>query len=120
MKTINTFFAVLLVAVMSSNSFAQMHDHSSMGTAKTETIKVSGNCDMCKTRIEKAAKVEGVTKADWNSETKNLTLVYNSSKVTSEAVQKKIASVGHDAGKIKADDKVYAKLPGCCQYKRLK
>jgi len=110
MKTINMFFALLFVAVMSSASFAQ--------TTKTETIKVGGSCGMCESRIEKAAKVDGVTKADWNSETKMLTLVYNPSKITSEAVQKKIAALGHDAGKIKADDKVYASLPGCCKYDR--
>ena len=40
---------------------------------KTEKFKVYGNCGMCESRIEKAAKtVDGVTAADWNKETKIL------------------------------------------------
>jgi cation transport ATPase len=107
MKTVK-FIIALIAIVMGTSIYAQ---------TKTETIKVSGNCGMCKTRIEKAAKIEGVSSADWNKETKVLTLVYNPSKVKSDDVQKKIAAVGHDTEKFKADDKVYSKLPGCCQYR---
>ena len=84
---------------------------------KTETIKVSGNCESCKARIEKAAKEAGVTKADWSDKTKVLTLVYDLSKVKSDDVQKKIAAVGHDTPKFKATAAVYNALPGCCKYR---
>ena len=84
---------------------------------KTQTIKVSGNCESCKTRIEKAAKVEGVTKATWDSKTAVLTIVYNPEKVTSDDIQRKVAAVGHDTPKYKATDKVYNALPGCCKYR---
>ena len=84
---------------------------------KTETIKVSGKCETCKVRIEKAAKVDGVTKADWSTKTKVLTLVYNPAKVKSDDVQKKIAAVGHDTPKYKATAAAYNALPGCCKYR---
>jgi len=84
---------------------------------KTEAIKVSGNCETCKARIEKAAKVDGVTKADWSVKTKVLTLVYNPAKVKSDDVQKKIAAVGHDTQKYKATTATYNALPGCCKYR---
>ena len=84
---------------------------------KTETIKVSGNCETCKARIEKAAKVAGVAKADWSTKTKMLTLVYDPAKVKSDDVQKKIAAVGHDTPKYKATAAVYNALPGCCKYR---
>jgi len=84
---------------------------------KTEAIKVSGNCETCKARIEKAAKVAGVDKADWSTKTKVLTLVYNPAKVKSDDVQKKIAAVGHDTPKYKATAAVYNALPGCCKYR---
>jgi len=113
MKTVKLFFAALLLAVISSNTYAQ-------SATKTENIKVWGQCGMCKARIEKAAKVDGVTKAVWSDETKMLSLVYNPSKVTSDDIQKKIAAVGHDTEKFKADDKAYSKLPGCCKYERKK
>lgn len=120
MKTLKFIIAATLAVIFGTNSFAQMHDHSKMDMTKSETIKVWGNCGTCKARIEKAAKVDGVSSADWNKETKVLTLVYDPSKVKSDDIQKKIAAVGHDTEKFKADDKVYAKLPGCCQYERKK
>ena len=86
--------------------------------SKTEIIKVLGNCGTCKAKIEKAAKVDGVSKAEWNQDTKKLTLVYDPSKVTTDVVQKKIAAVGYDTEKYKAEDKAYQKLDACCQYDR--
>jgi len=90
-------------------------------SSKTEEFKVYGNCGMCETRIEKAAKsVDGITTADWNKDTKMLTLSYNPGKVEILDVHKAIAKVGHDTEKAKAEDKVYNDLPGCCQYERKK
>jgi mercuric ion binding protein len=120
MKTVKFLIVAVLAIVAGTNAFAQVQDHNTLASTKTETIKVYGNCDMCKTRIEKAAKIEGVSKAEWSDETKLLTLVYDPSKVNSDDVQKKIAAVGHDTGKFKADDKVYNGLPGCCKYERSK
>jgi copper chaperone CopZ len=117
MKTLKFIAIAVLAIVLGNNSFAQMSDHSRMAATKTETIKVSGNCDQCKARIEKAAKIDGVSKAEWNKDTKLLTLVYDPSKTKSEDVQKKIASAGHDTEKEKAGDKAYNALPGCCQYR---
>jgi len=88
---------------------------------KTENFKVYGNCGMCKARIEKAAKaIDGVSAADWNDETKMIALTFDDSKTDADKVQVAIAKVGHDTEKHKATDKVYSKLPGCCQYDRAK
>jgi mercuric ion binding protein len=115
MKTLK--FIVLSILLLSTNIFVQAQDHSKLATQNTESIKVSGNCDMCKARIEKAAKIDGVNKAEWSDETKLLTLVYNPAIVSSDVVQKKIAAAGHDTEKIKADESAYNKLPGCCKYR---
>ena len=117
---IKFIITAVLAIVLGTNTFTQIHDHNNMASSKTDTIKVSGNCDMCKTRIEKAAKIEGVSKAEWNHKTKLLTLQYNPLKVKSDDIQKKIAAAGHDTEKFKADDKVYNSLPGCCKYDRNK
>jgi len=114
MKTVKIIIVAILAIVLTSNVYSQST------TTKTETIKVSGNCDMCKARIEKAAKIDGVSKASWDSDTKMLSVVYNPSKITNDDIQKKIAAVGHDTEKFKGDDKAYAKLPGCCKYDRKK
>lgn len=86
---------------------------------KTEKFKVYGNCDMCKTRIEKAAKsVEGVSAADWNKETKMMEVTLDDSKTDVHKVEMAIAKVGHDTEEYKAKDEVYNELPGCCKYDR--
>ncbi len=85
---------------------------------KTEKIDVSGACGMCKTRIEKAATgVDGVKDAVWDSKTQVLKVTYDEKKTSIESVQKAVVAVGHDSGKLKADDKVYNALPGCCKYR---
>ncbi|MGC4127986.1 MAG: TonB-dependent receptor [Bergeyella sp.] len=79
---------------------------------------VKGNCGMCKSRIEKAAKTAGAESAVWNAETQKVTLNFDASKTSADAILKKIAEVGHDNEKYKASDEVYSKLPGCCLYDR--
>jgi periplasmic mercuric ion binding protein len=119
MKTIKLFLAIILVATVSGNLSAQTSAKPS-GQLKTETLKVWGNCDMCKDRIEKAVKAEGATSASWDVKTKMLSVSYYPSKTNPDALGRKLASVGHDTEKFKAPDDVYAKLPGCCHYERAK
>jgi copper chaperone CopZ len=87
--------------------------------SKTEKFKVYGNCGMCQTRIEKAAKsVEGVSKAKWNSDNSILTVTYDENKAKIIDIHKAVAKVGHDTDLEKADATVYSNLPGCCKYDR--
>jgi len=81
------------------------------------SFQVSGNCGMCKSRIEKAAKEAGATNASWNDESKQLKVTF-ASNTSVEAIQKKVAAVGHDNAGAKASDDVYNKLHGCCKYER--
>lgn len=83
----------------------------------TEVVTVKGNCGECKERIEKAAYIKGVKRAEWDKETKELTVTYRPSKTNTDDILKSIADVGHDSDKYISDDKVYNKLPGCCQYR---
>jgi copper chaperone CopZ len=119
MKTIKYLISIITLFI-GLHTFAQNHDHHTMATSQTDTFKVSGNCGMCKSRIEKAAKIEGVTKAEWNQKTKLIVVTYDPAKTNSDDVQKKIALVGHDTEKFSAEDKTYNSLPGCCKYERKK
>ena len=86
--------------------------------AATGMLKAGGLCDMCKTRIEQAAKeVDGVTKAEWDRDTKMLAIEFDSAKTGLEAISKAVAKAGHDTDKDEADDDVYDELPGCCKYR---
>ncbi|MFH2065082.1 MAG: heavy-metal-associated domain-containing protein [Pseudomonadota bacterium] len=85
----------------------------------TEKFAVKGNCDLCKNRIETAARsVEGVTAADWNMETKILAVSFDPSRTNVHSIQMAIANTGHDTPMHKAKQEVYDKLPGCCKYRR--
>lgn len=109
----NIVITLTLIIALGFTSFAQ--------ELKTGKIKVYGECGMCEKRIDKAAKsVDGVTKAEWNKETKMLEVTYDTTKTNLEKIQTAVAKVGHDTDAIKADDKTYSSLPGCCKYERPK
>ena len=74
MKTLKIFLPALFMVVIGVTISAQSQGHMNMTTTKTETLKVWGNCDECKARIEKTVKAEGATSADWNMKTKILTV----------------------------------------------
>lgn len=86
---------------------------------KTERFKVYGNCGTCEERIETAAKsVDGVSKAEWNKETKMMQVTLDDSKTDVHKVHMAIAKAGHDTEMHKATDEAYNNLPGCCKYDR--
>ena len=94
----------------------------SLSQSKGKTVKedflVSGNCIMCKNRIETATlKLNGVKYVNWNSKTSNFSIIYNSKKVTIDEIKSKIAEVGHDNGKYISTLETYDGLPDCCRYR---
>ena len=96
-----------------------MHAQSATGVASEHAMfGVKGSCDMCKERIEKAAKgVNGVLSAHWDKDTQMIHLQYDPQKTSPKAISKAIAKVGHDTDMDKADKAVYDKLPACCHYR---
>lgn len=95
---------------MSSSSSSKSIQHAS--------FMVSGNCEMCKERIEAVAKsVKGVSSAVWNDKTKKIDVDYNSTSTNLDEIQKTIAIIGHDTDRYKADDSTYEALPECCKYR---
>lgn len=110
MKTIK-FFGAAILALSSTAVFAQQ---------KNSSFKVSGNCGMCKNRIEKAAKAAGATSINWNADKQFASVSFDSTKVSLDAIQSKIAEAGYDTEKFTASNEAYTSLPGCCQYERVK
>lgn len=103
-----------IIALLLSFTFAFAQGNKDI---TTEQIKVSGNCGDCKKRIEKAAYIPGVKRAEWDSKTQLLTVTYRPSKTSATQIETNIANAGHDAGDIKAPEEAYKKLPSCCAYK---
>jgi copper chaperone CopZ len=112
MKSLSKIVMVITVLLSTVNSFAQTKN------AKTETVKIYGNCEMCKTTIEKAGNVKNIATVEWNKDTKMATINYDSKKTNQDEILKRIALAGYDSEKFLAPDDVYTKLPGCCQYSR--
>jgi len=82
-------------------------------------FKVSGNCEMCKSTIEKAVgTLDGINVANWNVDTKQMHVSFNKDKVSLDKIHRTIAAAGYDTEKVKGDDNAYSKLPECCQYTR--
>lgn len=102
---------------MKNNSMEENMDMKA--NVENTSFKVSGNCEMCKARIEKVVnQLEGVNSATWDIETKMLNVSYNKDKIKLSAIHKVIAKVGHDTEKESATMEAYNTLPPCCQYSR--
>ena len=101
------------LVILAGTCFAMAQESSVQETQ----FKVFGNCNMCKARIEKAIKIDGVSYAKWNKSSKMLKVAFDTTTVTGDSLQQRIAAVGHDTEKFKAQDSVYEDLPGCCLYR---
>ncbi len=84
----------------------------------TTTFKIDGNCQLCKDRIEKSLDISGVTFAEWDPETKLITVRFNDNKITLEEIHAAVGNVGHATEKVSANPDKQAKLPACCQPKK--
>ena len=110
MKSLKIFSTFLLCCAIATTSFSQK--------TKTETFQVSGNCGMCEAKIEKAAKAAGASYADWNKDTKVITVKYSSTSSNLAKIQKSIADAGYDNVGVKTTTEAYDKLHDCCKYDR--
>ena len=86
----------------------------------TKTILVKGECGKCKDKIEAALDMPGVTFAEWNKETKMLTVRYNDKKVSEDDIHTTISNLGYATGKVAANKESQAKLANCCKPKEVK
>ena len=64
--------------------------------AKTESVKIYGNCEMCEKTIETAGSVKKIANVDWNKDSKMATITYDSTKTNQDEILKRIALAGYD------------------------
>lgn len=111
MKAIKFLILSFALVAISSAGFAQ---------EKSVTIKVAGECGMCKKKIESSAKKAGATFALWNAEAKELQIKFDTTATNQKKIEKAIAKTGYDTPGFKATDEDYDKLDDCCKYERKK
>jgi periplasmic mercuric ion binding protein len=116
------FFVLFLLAFAQITAFAQ--SKTTAQTVQTDakgitntTLNVSGNCGMCKRRIEEACVIKGVKSAKWDAKTGVLNISFDSKRTNLDKIGAAIAKAGYDNDRAKTSDKAYNKLPQCCQYK---
>ncbi len=129
MKTCKTILTLCISIFFGIQSFAGTNiltheDSTTTIVQAVDSFGVIGNCGMCKRTIEKSAlAVAGVNKAFWNSDKQLLTVTFNDASFPKndnrlDAIKTAVAKSGYDTDTIKAEDKAYEGLPGCCKYDR--
>jgi mercuric ion binding protein len=108
----NKYFLISLVLLFFSCSKKE--------NEKDASVKVWGNCGMCKQTIEKSLDHPAVYTKEWSPETKKLSVSFDSTKISLAEIHKKIATSGYDTEQSYADEEAYKNLHSCCQYKRRK
>lgn len=81
----------------------------------TTTFMVKGQCGECKENIEKALDIPGVSFAEWNEESKMLTVRYNDKKISEDEIHNLISNTGYATNKLAANMEAQSKLSACCQ-----
>jgi Cu(I)/Ag(I) efflux system membrane fusion protein len=80
-------------------------------------FKASGNCEMCKERIEQALDVPGIKHAVYLTQEKIVQVSFNANKISLEQIQRLVSMAGHDTELFRAEEDAYRKLPDCCRYR---
>ncbi len=107
-----TFFANTNIIAQSDTSKKPL-----VTTLTDTTFLVNGVCEMCKFTIESAAKIKGVERAEWNVETKVLSLSYFPNSTSVAEVSKAVNKSGYDTEYQMATQEDYEKLHKCCYYR---
>lgn len=109
MKTINKIFLSLAAILTVNLASAQV--------AQDTSMLVNGVCNMCKSTIEHASKMPGVRSAEWDVETKVLSISYNPEEVSLQQISDSINASGYDTEYNTASDEAYYSLHKCCYYR---
>jgi mercuric ion binding protein len=120
---------ILSVAILAAMGFTSCKNEAKEETVTTSNevskemamvdvaFGVRGNCGMCKSTIEKAAKgVEGVFKATWDVDKKNVEVSFDDTKTDVLSIHNAIAASGYDTEEVAGSEQAYKDLPGCCKY----
>lgn len=86
------------------------------GKVQTVVIQTSAECGECEVRLEgKLNYTKGVQFAELDIPSKQLTVKFNSKKISLEEIRKIISDLGYQADEVPANPKAYEALPACCK-----
>lgn len=118
MKKLKINFILLLSTVV---FFSCGNSQDSNNEYSNSEFKVYGNCGMCEKTIEGALNnKDGIKTADWDKESKLISVTFNPKQISLDSIKSRIAKVGYDTDSHRAKLSVYSNLPECCKYDRPK
>jgi len=89
-------YLIVLSLFFSSLGFSQQSNLKSLNVS----FLVKGVCEMCKDRIENGTiKLKGVKYVNWDIISSNISLIYNSKKISLDEIHKGISLLGHSTSK---------------------
>lgn len=104
-----TMVAVLTIGIVTAQN-------QNSPKSQTVIIKTSAECGECKERVEgKLNYTKGITYADLNYKTKELTVKFKPAKISLQQIRQIVSELGYDADEVKANPEAQKKLPLCCQ-----
>ncbi|SDB29562.1 Copper chaperone CopZ [Flavobacteriaceae bacterium MAR_2010_188] len=112
MKSNFNFFIVLILVLSNSTGFAQIKN------PITESIRIFGNCNMCKSTIEDAGNLKNQAKVVWDKDSKLAQITFDSKQTNRDEILKRIALAGYDSDEYLAPNTAYSQLAECCKYER--
>jgi len=114
MKAISTSFLVIAF-------FLSLHVSGQPEQSMEISFPTTGNCYLCKVRIETAVnKLDGIEAVNWDAVTDVTTVTYDDNQIDAYEIMQIIAFVGHETEWYPANDSAYAALQGtCCLYTKV-
>lgn len=101
----------LLLVITSGISYSQKKKN-----IEITQIQTSAQCGDCKERIEsKLNYTKGVIFAEFDLDSKKVTVKFKSSVINLLQIKEIIAKIGYDADEVKAKLEDIQKLPNCCR-----
>lgn len=87
MKKMHIFYALLMILFAATSANAQM--------IITESFKVNADCNTpaCKKHLEKSLSDKGMKTAEWDADTRTLTVTYDPKKIDMAEIRKKVDAV---------------------------
>jgi len=109
-------YLIVLSLFFSSLGFSQQSNLKSLNVS----FLVKGVCEMWRFKFENGTiKLKGVKYVNWDIISSNISLIYNSKKISLDEIHKGISLLGHSTSKYTAPSEIYNSLPDCCLYETL-
>jgi hypothetical protein len=120
-KIVNSLSIILFLFLFNSlnaKSIIKIKPFDANNDTLTVTFKVNGN-PVCESNIESVLNTQnGIISANWNSQSKLMTVVFKSNIIKNSDLYTILALAGYDSSELRAKQSAYDSLSNECKYSR--